>query len=143
MPDSKNVPIVKESLPACTEDRPLPPLTGKQKKFVEEYLIDYNRIKALRRAGYKSERPDKLAKELLDKPQIQAYLLEAEEEAKDRNNVTRDYFVLNLKDIIESDGRTSDRISALLLLARVTGHIKEASPENKNTVVVLNQKGLE
>lgn len=59
-----------------------------------------------------------------------------------RNTVTQDYFVRHLKQIIESTDKEvkhSDRISALSLLARITGHIKDATIST-NQLVVLRQE---
>lgn len=59
-----------------------------------------------------------------------------------RNTITQDYFITKLKDIIEDkDSKTADKISALTLLARVTGHIKEKAETNAQ-VVVLKSQGL-
>ena len=59
-----------------------------------------------------------------------------------RNAVTQDYFVENLKRIIEDKNtKTSDKIQALQLLARITGHIKEKSVESQQ-LVILKQEGL-
>lgn len=59
-----------------------------------------------------------------------------------RNAVTQDYFVEKLKEIIESkDTKTKEKIDALGLLARITGHIKEKQ-ENTATMVVLKQEGF-
>lgn len=57
-----------------------------------------------------------------------------------RNTITQDYFVNKLKEIIDDkNAKTSDKISALTLLARVTGHIREKSETNAQVVVLKNQ----
>lgn len=59
-----------------------------------------------------------------------------------RNTITQDYFINKLKDIVDDkDTKSSDKISALNLLARITGHIKEKS-ENTTQVVMLKNQGL-
>lgn len=59
-----------------------------------------------------------------------------------RNCITQDYFVNKLKDIIEDKHtRVKEKIDALALLARITGHIKEKQ-ETTATMVVVKQEGL-
>lgn len=47
-------------------------LTGKQKKFCEEYILDFNGARAARAAGYSENTDRSIASELLTKPDIQA-----------------------------------------------------------------------
>ena len=49
-------------------------LTGKQKRFCEEYIYDWNGTRAAKVAGYSPETAGAIASENLTKPEIQAYL---------------------------------------------------------------------
>ena len=66
------------------------PLTAKQQRFVEEYLIDLNASAAARRAGYSARRADEIGYENLRKPQVKAAIDAAQAERSQRTQVTAD-----------------------------------------------------
>lgn len=51
-------------------------LTAKQRRFVEEYLVDLNGSAAARRAGYSERTSNRMASENLSKPDISAAIFE-------------------------------------------------------------------
>jgi phage terminase small subunit len=51
-------------------------LTGKQKKFCEEYIFDFNASRAAREAGYSEDTAGQIGFENLKKPEIQAFIEE-------------------------------------------------------------------
>lgn len=65
-------------------------LTAKQKRFVEEYLIDLNATQAAIRAGYSERTAHSIGHELLRKPEIQAAIAEKMAERSKRVEVTAD-----------------------------------------------------
>ncbi|POD46275.1 hypothetical protein BKM15_25885 [Pseudomonas syringae pv. syringae] len=78
-------------------------LTGKQKRFVEEYLIDLNAAAAMRRAGYKSKNPDVDGHQLLVKPSIQKEVQKAMDERSKRTQITADSVLQELAHIAFDD----------------------------------------
>ena len=64
------------------------PLSPKQKRFVEEYLIDLNGTQAALRAGYSLKTAPVIASENLRKPYIQEALRARQEQLRDANAVT-------------------------------------------------------
>lgn len=54
-------------------------LTGKQKRFCEEYIIDFNGTRAAKEAGYSEDTAYSIASENLRKPEIAAYIKDLEE----------------------------------------------------------------
>ena len=72
-------------------------LTNKQKRFVEEYLVDMNGAAAARRAGYS----EKSATRLLRRPGGRAALEAARSELSARVGVEADYVVNALVEIVE------------------------------------------
>lgn len=65
-------------------------LTNKQKKFIDEYLIDLNASAAARRAGYSAKTANRIASENLAKPHIQAAIQKAMQEREKRTKITQD-----------------------------------------------------
>ena len=118
-------------------------LNRKQSRFVEEYLLDprHNGKNAAIKAGYSCKRAAQQAVNLLALEPIKKRIAEEEKQVSLRNKITQEYFIIKLKGIVEeTTSKNSDKVSALTLLARVTGHIKENTPENK-TMVVVNTVG--
>ena len=65
-------------------------LTGKQKRFVEEYLCDLNATQAAIRAGYSAKRADAVGYDLLRKPEITAAIQTEMDKRSARTEITAD-----------------------------------------------------
>ena len=86
-------------------------MTEKQKRFVEEYLIDLNATQAAIRAGYSVKNADKIGSELLGKTGVQKAVSEAIAERSRRTGVNQDRVVRelariafsNFSDIVDPD----------------------------------------
>lgn len=86
-------------------------MTEKQKRFVEEYLIDLNATQAAIRAGYSVKNADKIGSELLGKTRVQQAVSEAIAERSRRTGVNQDRVVrelariafFNFSDIVDPD----------------------------------------
>lgn len=63
-------------------------LTGRQKKFVMEYLVDLNATQAAIRAGYSERTAKSVGCENLTKPDIQVAIQEAQKELAKRVKIT-------------------------------------------------------
>lgn len=89
-------------------------MTKKQKRFVEEYLIDLNATQAAIRAGYSPETAYSIGSENLKKPEIRARIEEAMAERSKRTGVNQDRIImelakigfLNPKDLVNFDEAT-------------------------------------
>jgi len=65
-------------------------LTPKQKRFVDEYLVDLNAKKAAIRAGYSEKTAKAIGFENLTKPSVQKYLSERQKARSSRTEITQD-----------------------------------------------------
>lgn len=89
-------------------------MTKKQKRFIEEYLIDLNATQAAIRAGYSPDTAKSIGSENLTKPDIQARIAKAMAERSRRTGVNADRVVMelakiafvNAKDVIDPDTAT-------------------------------------
>jgi len=72
-------------------------LTGKQKRFVNEYLIDMNASRAALAAGYSERTAHVTGNENLKKPAIQKALIEANKSRVEKTEISADYVLSNLK----------------------------------------------
>ena len=96
-------------------------LTGKQKKFVEEYLIDLNGRQAAIRAGYSENGSEKTAYELLRKPHIDKALRERQEKAIKKSHVTPEWVLGKIAKTItaaELEGKHNEVLRGCELLGR-------------------------
>jgi phage terminase small subunit len=78
--------------------------------FVDEYLVDLNGAAAAIRAGYAPGCARQTAYELLGQPSIAAKVKAAMDERAARTQVTQDYVVHRLQDMVEADPREISRI---------------------------------
>lgn len=77
------------------------PLTPKQQRFVEEYLVDLNGTQAAIRAGYSSRGADVAAIRLLADARIAALVAKVRAETSARTAITVDYVLNGLREIAE------------------------------------------
>lgn len=71
-------------------------MTERQKRFVEEYLIDLNATQAAIRAGYSSRNADKIGHELLGKTRVSDAISKAMAERSKRTGINQDRVLLEL-----------------------------------------------
>lgn len=89
-------------------------MTKKQKRFIEEYLVDLNATQAAIRAGYSPDTAKEIGCENLTKPNIRAQIDKAMAERSKRTGVNADRVVMelakiafvNASDVINADDAT-------------------------------------
>ena len=74
-------------------------MTKKQKRFIEEYMIDLNATQAAIRAGYSPDTAYSIGNENLKKPEIKAHIDKAMAERSKRTGVNADRVVMELATI--------------------------------------------
>lgn len=80
-------------------------LTDKQRRFVDEYLVDLNATQAAIRAGYSAKTAGQTAHEYLRKPEIAEAIRDAQERLSQRTEITQDMVLRELAKIGFSDIR--------------------------------------
>lgn len=107
-------------------------LTEKQKRFIDEYLIDLNATAAAIRAGYSEKTANEIGSQNLVKLSIQKAIAERLKERQQRTEITQDYVLRNLKKIAEKSMGYSDAphqqaaTKALELLGKHLGMFRES-----------------
>lgn len=74
-------------------------MTKKQKRFIEEYLVDLNATQAAIRAGYSPDTAGSIGSENLKKPEIRARIEKAIAERSKRTGINQDRIVMELAKI--------------------------------------------
>jgi len=100
------------------------PITPKQRRFADEYLIDLNGAAAARRAGYSVKSADKIAYRLLRTPQVRAYVEQRTEAAAERNDITEDAIVRMLVQACHDAANAQQngpRVRGIELLGKMLG----------------------
>jgi phage terminase small subunit len=98
-------------------------LTPRQRKFAEEYVLDFNATAAAIRAGYAPGTADKQG-HLLSKHEGIAFLIDDLIRSREAKivSVTPDYVLQRVTDIINKEGaKDGDKLRGLELLARHLG----------------------
>lgn len=76
-------------------------LTRKQKRFIQEYLIDLNATQAAIRAGYSKKTAGVIGDENLKKPYIAKAIEESQQKRCERIELNQDYVLKTLLDTVE------------------------------------------
>lgn len=101
-------------------------MTAKQEAFAIEYLKDKNATQAAIRAGYSKKTAGAIAWELLEKPAIQQFIRQHQEEAAAKASITAESIAENLKEIAANPlAKDADRIRAYELLGKYVGMFTE------------------
>lgn len=99
--NSINQSIENQSTPKPERDN----LTDKQRRFVQEYLIDLNATQAAARAGYSEKTAYSIGQENLKKPEVLAAIQGAIDERSERTKITQDMVLKELAKLGFSDMR--------------------------------------
>lgn len=78
-------------------------ITDRMKKFVDEYLVDFNATQAAIRAGYSPDTANEQGSQLLARPDIRELVAEGQKEIMDRTQTFQDNAVAELKIVGFSD----------------------------------------
>lgn len=104
-------------------------LTDKQRRFVEEYLVDLNATASAKRAGYSEKTAYSQGQRLLKKAEVQDAISKAQSQVSQRTLVSQDDVVRGLLTEAEWMGEGSShsaRVSAWEKLGKHLGMFKES-----------------
>ena len=76
-------------------------LTDKQKRFVEDYLVDLNATQAAVRAGYSAKTAEQQAYQLLQKTSVSEAIAAAQAARSERTELTQDWVLDRLREVTE------------------------------------------
>lgn len=102
MNTAATVPADDDEAPGRTA-APLRPLTEKQRRFVEEYLVEPNATQAAIRAGFSERSAHQIGHEQLRVPQVAAAIVAAMEARSRRTKVDQDWVLAQLRDMFLAD----------------------------------------
>ncbi len=74
------------------------PLTPRQKRFCEQYMILPTKKEAVIAAGYSEKGATITAAKLMKRPEVQEHIAKLEAEAKERNNINQDEIIGRLRE---------------------------------------------
>lgn len=74
-------------------------LTGKQKRFADEYLVDLNATQAAIRAGYSQRTAYSIGDENLRKPEIKTYIQKRQKQLQEKTGITQERVLAELEKI--------------------------------------------
>jgi phage terminase small subunit len=144
-----------------TTNRRSETLSERQKRFVEEFLTDFNATKAYRRAGYGAKNDAvaaSSASELLRIPKVQAAVEEGRSVLRRRAEITKADLICQALEIYENamqvrpiltakgtpTGRSTCNLSAALdaleLLAKLTGNLSDKTTMRMDMQAQIKQR---
>lgn len=133
-------PTVQAALDAGNIQEVIDNLTTRQRRFVEEYLVDFNGSAAAVRAGYSAKRPECIAYEMLQHPGIRAAIDQLTTNNAVESLTKPDYVMRKLRKTIEaaeSDGNHNAVLRGCEIMARALGMFverKEISGPNGDAI---------
>ena len=80
-------------------------LTDKQRRFVEEYLVDLNATQAAIRAGYSAETAEQIGYQLLQKTSVVEAISKARQDQQERTAITADTVLMEIANVALADAR--------------------------------------
>lgn len=89
----------------ASSDSAAQPLTPKESRFIDEYLVDLNATQAAIRAGYSARTARSIGYENLTKPHIGAAIAEARKQQQERTQITADAMLQQAWLIATADAR--------------------------------------
>ena len=121
-------------------------LTEKQKRFVEEYLVDLNATQAAIRAGYKEKTARSIGAENLTKPDIQKAISKAIDERSKRTEVTQDKVIEEIaknafkqaSDLYDSEMKHSSKVKYLDMLCKCLGMYDKGIADDDGEVKIID-----
>lgn len=121
-------------------------LTAKQEMFVKEYLVDLNGTQAAIRAGYSEDTANVIASENLTKPNIQEAIQEAMKKRSEKVEITAEYVLKGIKQVIETTEQDNNKLKGYELLGKHLSLFSENINNNityKNSPVDMLVKSIE
>lgn len=112
-------------------------LTEKQKRFVQEYLVDLNATAAAKRAGYSEKTADRIGPELLGKTCVSAAIQEAIKNRQKRTEITQDRVLAELAAIAFANGANYATINCNGLVRHVPTN--ELNTEQKKAIACIKE----
>ncbi len=137
---------VQAALDAGNVQEVIDNLTVRQRRFVEEYLVDFNGSAAVLRSGYNTKHPGKLAQEMLAHPGIRVALDQMTLQRAEKSDLKPEYVMKKLQRTIEKaeqDGNHNAVLRGCEILARALGMFverKEISGPNGDAIEVKQVK---
>ncbi|AVQ84282.1 terminase small subunit [Variovorax sp. PMC12] len=101
----KPAPRKRASKPEAPAVVPVVPLTEKQQRFVDEYLVDLNATQAAIRAGYSAATANEQGAQLLAKLSIQTAVAAGRKAQQERTQISADRVVTEAWNIVTADPR--------------------------------------
>lgn len=105
-------------------------MTNKQEMFVKEYLIDFNATRAALEAGYSKDTAYAIGNENLKKLEIKEAIDKAIKERSEKTDITAEYVIQGIKEVIENATQDSNKLKGFELLGK---HLALFTDVNKLT----------
>jgi hypothetical protein len=121
-------PTIRAALDAGNIQEVIDRLTVRQRRFVEEYLVDFNGAAAVSRAGYGTKSPKRLAYEMLQHPGILAAIDQVTLSRAAESTLKPEYVMNKIRKTIEKaeeDGNHNAVLRGCEIMARALGMFVE------------------
>ena len=116
-------------------------LNEKQRRFVNEYLVDLNATQAALRAKYSAKTAAFIGAENLKKPKIQKAIQEARECREKARKITSEWIIAQVARIAEDpETQRRDQLKALEMLGKYCGTWEKPQDQDSGIRVVIESE---
>jgi hypothetical protein len=125
-PERPESPAVRKALAAMDMEALGMALTPRQRRFCEEYTIDFNGAAAAIRAGYSTNYPDRQAHQLLKNKGISTYIdYVTASRASKIMSVDPDWVMQGVVKVISDAEKAGDKLRGYELVAKILGMLTD------------------
>lgn len=121
-------------------------LTERQKRFVEEYLVDFNARQAAKRAGFSEHTAGRQGTRLIATPHVKAEIEKRRQVLQKKTGITQEQVLKELAEIAFAKDlplKGSDKMKALEMLSRHLGLLDNMPADTGGTLSMLIQRAYE
>ena len=123
-------------------------LNERQKRFVQEYLVDLNATQAAIRAGYSEKTAGSQAFELLKKPEIQEAIRKAQAKLSERTGITQERVLAeyakiafaDMRNVVKWKGQSVELLDSQALSDDAAMSVAEVKQTKEGLAIKLHDK---
>jgi phage terminase small subunit len=117
--------------------------TAKERAFVHEFVLTQSPFKAACKAGISPKIAHAWGYKVLQNENVRKAIKFFQKELEFEYNLRKEFFIITLRQIIDDpETKPSDKVSALNLLAKLSGHLSDTS-SSVQQLVILKHQGLD
>jgi len=118
-------------------------LTAKQRRFVDEYLIDLNATQAAIRSGFSIKRASEIGYQLLQKTTVQEFIVIRMKEREQRTEITQDKILADIEKVKQHAMKTGYDAQGNEVMNNYPSALKASELQGKHLGMWVEKQSIE